>query len=960
MSHGLTFHDVMRAFRIFICLSFFCVQCLAQSFTVKNLTVKDGLPSSEVYDVLQDSKGFMWFATDNGVARFDGHEMTIYRVSNGLEDPVVFQLFEDHRGRIWFRTFSNRLFYFENGKINKYSYNDVVLRLIKNWSLTSIFVDSSDGVWLAFKGVCRIDQNGVVTCNPLKLPDKRFLVGAIYQLDNKTYTLESYSVEKKKGEGHTIHSIFINGKFFSTNITKASRVFIRSVCWRGKLYISISTAIFEYDGESLKKVLSMPSEIISLRVDAVGHLWVGCYNNGVERFSLPDLKPSGKLGSIGDRTVTQVYVDGENGLWFTTLEGGIFYAPDITVRFYPRNEPSRVKVVTATLDGEVMFCSYDDTFTRMDARTKSVIEKKTSQSVILDLFEDSRGNIWYATTNGLHLLDRKSKRSVMFHPQEQVRDFAEDKYGNVWGINSVDRTKLTKFHPTGKILAIKPYPYSPTRKILFCDSIIYTAKTLGLQVYDTSMRKLSEPPSLANLKISKMLSLTDSSFLAATIGNGLLVVNNKNWTYEKYSTSEHLIADNIYAAEIMDSVLWLGTEKGILTTRIRSLIEGKPRFIQFASGHGLAEDKVNFLALLDREVWAFSDAGITTLPFQSINAQSTPPEFYFKKLLVNNNPVDLNSRSVLSHDRNNIEITFGFLSFRNQNMVCRYRLTRDEPWTYTSERTFRFSSLAPGAYALEVQHSIDNFYWHAVNVPMSFVVMPPWWQQWYVQVSALLILGSLIFLYLRHRYRSISRQQQMLMQFEFETLERERNRIAKELHDGVATNLSAIKLMVSHLLRRHQEPSAHDVDEHFLSTIKEIKSIIYGLTLSGLEHDGLFKGLQNYVARLNRNIPIKIELHVTGKEVYKPEVGLMSFRIIQELLSNAVKHSGASHIYIHLESMHDRLNLVFQDNGIGFVFDNTKGHGLANIQSRINSVKGHMKFESTPRLTSFTISLPLH
>ena len=101
--------------------SFFSIELLfAQSFTVYNYSVPEGLPSSETYEVFQDSKGFLWFATDNGVVRFDGQEIEHFHVKEGLNDPVVFGFFEDSKGKIWFRTYSGRLAFYDNGKITRY------------------------------------------------------------------------------------------------------------------------------------------------------------------------------------------------------------------------------------------------------------------------------------------------------------------------------------------------------------------------------------------------------------------------------------------------------------------------------------------------------------------------------------------------------------------------------------------------------------------------------------------------------------------------------------------------------------------------------------------------------------------------------------------------------------------------------------------------------------------------
>jgi len=94
----LTLKNILLSFLLFKGI-FISAQTPQPSF--KNYTVNDGLPSSEVYDALQDQNGHMWFATDRGVAKFNGYEFKTYTTSDGLTDNVVFELYEDHKGRIW-------------------------------------------------------------------------------------------------------------------------------------------------------------------------------------------------------------------------------------------------------------------------------------------------------------------------------------------------------------------------------------------------------------------------------------------------------------------------------------------------------------------------------------------------------------------------------------------------------------------------------------------------------------------------------------------------------------------------------------------------------------------------------------------------------------------------------------------------------------------------------------------
>jgi len=99
---------------------FFSTHIFSQQYNFKNYTTEDGLPSNQVYQVIQDSKGYMWFATDYGVSRFDGYKYTNYSTKDGLPDNTIFEVYEDYKGRIWFISRSAKLSYFYNDSIHLY------------------------------------------------------------------------------------------------------------------------------------------------------------------------------------------------------------------------------------------------------------------------------------------------------------------------------------------------------------------------------------------------------------------------------------------------------------------------------------------------------------------------------------------------------------------------------------------------------------------------------------------------------------------------------------------------------------------------------------------------------------------------------------------------------------------------------------------------------------------------
>jgi ligand-binding sensor domain-containing protein len=125
------------------------IAAFSQENSYLNFGVAEGLPSVEVYTVIKDKKGFLWFGTDNGVVRFDGRKFEVFNLELGLVDPVVFGLHEDQMGRIWFRSFTGKLAYFYNEKIVPYRYNDSIQKFTKNAVISGLTYDSLDNLNLS-------------------------------------------------------------------------------------------------------------------------------------------------------------------------------------------------------------------------------------------------------------------------------------------------------------------------------------------------------------------------------------------------------------------------------------------------------------------------------------------------------------------------------------------------------------------------------------------------------------------------------------------------------------------------------------------------------------------------------------------------------------------------------------------------------------------------------------------
>ena len=134
-------------FVIIINISLLKSQVVSPSF--RHFTTEDGLPSSEVYSVIQDKKGNLWFGTDRGAARYDGYSFRTFTYKDGLMDNTVFKFSEDSKGRLWMLTFSCQLFYYENDSVYAYHNNDKLTAIAENRVPFGFYVDSLENIFVS-------------------------------------------------------------------------------------------------------------------------------------------------------------------------------------------------------------------------------------------------------------------------------------------------------------------------------------------------------------------------------------------------------------------------------------------------------------------------------------------------------------------------------------------------------------------------------------------------------------------------------------------------------------------------------------------------------------------------------------------------------------------------------------------------------------------------------------------
>jgi two-component system, NarL family, sensor kinase len=242
---------------------------------------------------------------------------------------------------------------------------------------------------------------------------------------------------------------------------------------------------------------------------------------------------------------------------------------------------------------------------------------------------------------------------------------------------------------------------------------------------------------------------------------------------------------------------------------------------------------------------------------------------------------------------------------------------------------------------------------------------------------ALFAFVLLIVFIIYNRYRlkqKIEFNQEMLLQQEIATRkiieaeEKERSRIARELHDGVGQQLAVVKLTMSNLqdnITNHETQNQKLINNAIATlddSIKEVRTVSHSMMPNALVKSGLEKAINEFAERISSDkLQVNCDIHLEAQRLNITTESII-YRVIQEIISNILKHAQAKNVTIQLIQHDDELSILIEDDGKGFDVNevNTNGIGLQNIRTRISYLKGDVHIDSTlGKGTTISIEIPL-
>ena len=769
----------MRKLILSILLVLSVLHSFSQFYNYRHFTTRDGLPSSEIYHVLQDSKGSMWFATDNGVSRYDGYTFNNFTTENGLPDNTVFEFYEDFKGRIWFISFTAQLSYFYNDSIYRFIHNDELIKSMTtppNPVKNSFYVDSLNNVFYSDvnNGLRIIRHDGFV-----EKPENAIL------FDTNNITLIN---ENNK---HSTDSIFIhkNGKTRFTGVC-GNGVYCRHgfkvILKHNKhFYLSSLNTLHTFDDSTNTYSRNFGSNIIWLSYSG-NILWVGT-RNGAFGFKATDISKAPEYKMLSGQSVSSVTTDKEGNVWFTTLNNGVYFLPDLTIQSVTKQNSgisSEQFSITNADQSRLFYCLANGSFGFIqNNKVKQLFEiEKDVISYLtgLDNVDDSTKIVH--TGRDIYLIKENNNKFTLsaLSPTAGVamggKTVLHDKDSTIWVGSVGGLNGLLNYRDAFSI----SFPTTPTPSVnsllLFNDSSLIIGARTGLWKYNTNNKKLTNLgeyfPKL-NVRITCLAKhATTNSLWIGTKLNGIYIL--KNDTLLKLSSFGKIESKFITSLTNKENEMWIGTKgSGIYRITINHLENGSSTIRNWNQVHGLLSNEINHIFTNDTAAFVSTNLGLNIIQYKQCKINDSPPPVYIEQIKINNKDTLLLNSYNLPHNENSLNIKLTGLTYKaHGNVMYKYRLKgsqNDTNWIYTSNRHIQLSYVSPGNYTFQAKAINENNIESETPAEFALIINPPFWRtKWFIVVVALTIIlftSIILFMFYRIRIREINKRNELEKEF---------------------------------------------------------------------------------------------------------------------------------------------------------------------------------------------------
>ena len=805
---------------------------------IQYLDVDQGLASSNVWAMLEDKIGNIWFSTDGGVSRYDGKNFINYTTNEGLNNYYILTMLEDKDGKLWFGTDGGGISCLDGEIFTHYTPECG----LNTYDINSIIEDKKGSIWFASDG------------------------GGVFKYDKKSFTNYTLKnglcndnvksiIEDKKGniwfasDGGGV-SCFDGESFINYNTENGlvnNNISTLAEDKNGNIWIgTFDGSISCFDGEKFTNYTKEnglgDKKISTILIAKNGIIWFGTDRNGVYIFNGESFIHYIKKDGLNSNSIRSLLEDKSGNIWFGTNGNGVSRYNERSFRHFTTEEGlsnNVVKAITKDTNGNIWFGTYGGGVCVYDGEqfTNYTTEQGLCNNYIRSLAKDNMGRIWIGTKNGVSCFDGKSFTNYTTEnglSNNSIRSIIVDKDDLVWfgtygnGISSFDGEKFTCYLEKDGLASNFVKTLIEDKK----GNIWIGTYRNGVSCFDgSSFTNYTTEEGLNNDYIRSLYEDKKGNIWIGSYGGGLSSFDGEIFTHY---TVEQGLSNNIVRSIIEDNSarIWITTEKGIsvLVTNNAKNELNNSKIFTFNKLDGLKglDFNSNSVCIDDNnKLWWGSGKSVTMLnlnnfkfpkekPVIQLNSIDINQQFidfhalkrdsvnefdgikYKKVLPFYNYPLDLKLPYSLNH------ITFNFSAIdwgMPHKIQYTYMLVGlDKTWSpYTKECKADYRNIPYGKYTFKVKAISTSNKWSNI-IEYKFTVYPPWWHTWWARTLYVIIGILIIFIYIKIRIAKLKQKQKELEN----TVEERTHEVVQQKHEIEEKNEELNQLLEEIITQRDE------------------------------------------------------------------------------------------------------------------------------------------------------------
>ncbi|KAA3630689.1 MAG: hypothetical protein DWQ02_17615 [Bacteroidetes bacterium] len=956
----------ISAFLGFLCVFLWLPEAVSQDPVYWQLTDEDGLPSMTVYDINQDSFGFVWLGTSNGLVRYDGKEFKPF-IHPEQKDNEIVTVRKDAEGRIWFSNLSNQVFFIDNGVIHNFSET-----LEQNqFKITSYDVGISGYVFNCQNDT--VPDTSFIYYLPEKysgnlfefFQDKLIAVSTeernpALEIDSNKFVYNFFHIASQIKFADFSHSSQKGKDFLAAMQILQSHISPYSFYTFGnnRLYSCVQT----YHSVDIN-TLSHESFVFPYKVNNIVFVGDDCWLATQAGLVVDHMYPGGVENGDFDYffeglDINNIFKDREGNIWLATDGNGIWVIPSFSFlqpAGIDKDEPAYF--ITKTKNGTI-FTGHKkgkiSLFNGLNGASLKNIEIPVRSGRILNMLA---GNYFLlATDNGIYY-SKDSLFSIgnFLKNSGAAKDMLIDSNDSLWIANSRFTTMLplSDLETSVDFSSVKTIISSRTN-CLHEDNMgrIWMGTSSGIFIYrdgKTYPFQYKEQPFTYN--IQEIIETKDSSIWIGTQYNGIFQL--KNDTIVKIYNKDNHLNSNTCNDLHEDSYgnLWIASNSGLQVKKM-----GTDQFQTYNIYDGLPSNEVFSVITDEQTVWAGTSKGIVSFPLNQESLNLVVPLINITRFSIMGQDTSIVGEYELSYNQNTLRIDYQGLGYRAQgNIRYEYQMLGiSDIWIPTSSENITFPGLSPGNYTFSVKAVNEDDTPSLTPATLRILINPPWWKTWWFRVFITASLLLLIWSAYRYRLMIIRRQENLKREFQQKVNELSMQALQTQMNPHFIFNsLNAIQ----HFLTTNDQENAMFYLSKFAHLIRTVFEQS-GKKMISLEEELEFLKLYLKLEDLRFNNKVKINLIVDEEIKQTPEDYYLPPLLIQPVIENAFKHGlfhkkGEKDLTIEIKKHSNFIKCIVTDNGIGikkaqsYLKWKSKEHKSAGLYTIRERLAIHHKYHPT-------------